>query len=159
MAIDVAMERLKPQSSTGSAAAEKPEPHGTEPSYTGTRFRHSVGGRFWVGICVCLAGVVFLALLNESLSTGWRLYVIGRIFKAAWAATIALFAANRATALPRFLAPPEQRPARLQATFHALRIIVAALGYYLPGWNPWTAGLTGVALIASRLARLAASFI
>lgn len=141
------------------------EPHGAESAYTGTRLRQFLTGQFWSGIGLCLAGLVFFALLNESVSTGWRLYVIGKIFKAAWAATVALFAATLATVFLRYLAPPEQRHTRLHATSHALRIIVAALtaiaalGYYLPDWDPWTAALAGVVLIAWTLAGLTASLI
>lgn len=143
----------------------KSEPHGVEPVYTGTRFRQHAAGQFWTGICVCLAGLVFLALVNESVSTGWRLYVIGKSFKAAWAATVALFAAILATTFLRYLALPEQGDTRFHASSHALRIIVAsltaiaALGYYLPDWDPWTAALAGLVLILWTLAGLAAGLI
>jgi urea transporter len=143
----------------------KSEPQGAEPAYTETRFRPSVARQFWAGICVCLAGLVLLALLNQSVSTGWRLYVIGKSFKAAWAATVALFAATLATTFLRYLAPPEQGGTRFHAISQGLRIIVAALtaiaalGYYLPDWDPWTAALAGLVLLLWILAGLAASLI
>jgi hypothetical protein len=127
-----------------------------------TRFRGILRAGVWVAIGAAAGALVLLVILNQSVSTGWRMYVLARILKTAWAATIAIFAAASASALLDWIATAEGPSGGRRVTFVILKIAVAAaaavgaFAYYLPDWDPWTAAFAGIVVVLWGAAALCA---
>lgn len=110
---------------------------------------------FWISLLASLTALLLLAVLDVVVSSGWRYFVLGKLFKAGWAVTVALGAGTLAAAALDLLGSEGDRtePQRRPLAAAALQWIVAtvtalvALGYLLPDWDPWTVGLSAVVLV------------
>jgi hypothetical protein len=108
---------------------------------------------FWRALVAALAIVVLLAILDQHLSTGWRMLVLERALKAVWAATAALFAGIAAELILDSAAPRRATSASRRHLFAALKWLVVlaassgALGYFVPDWTPLSAGFAIVTLV------------
>lgn len=108
-----------------------------------------------------------LVFLNDALSSGWRLYVLGRALRAAWAATMAVMFGTIAVTIIGMLVPERRHILSAQSViFELLRVVsalftaLATLGYFMPDWTRLSATvaalvmlvwiLTGVAAMAMR---------
>lgn len=109
---------------------------------------------FWQALAAAIVVLLVLAILNQRLSTGWRLYVLARALRAVWAATIAMIAATVAGLLLDAM-----RRARGGGGFRIQRILFAALkslivlitalgtlGYFMPDWTPLSAVFAALTL-------------
>lgn len=83
---------------------------------------------------------------------GWKVSVLAKIFKIAWATSVALvLAASAAHLSMRFVCAGDRAVhAMFSASAHvtdaaaATLVALVALGYLLPDWNPWTEGIAMV---------------
>jgi len=108
---------------------------------------------FWRALLAALVMVVLLAILDQHLSTGWRMFVLERALKAAWAATAALFAGIAAGLILDSAAPRRATSAYRRHLFAALKWLVVlaassgALGYFVADWTPLSAGFAILTLV------------
>lgn len=97
-----------------------------------------------MALAVSAVGLVALVAAEAAVPTGWRLFVLAKLLKAAWAGSVAIFAGAAAYAM---LAYGTEGPGRVHV--EAVRILVtfaasvSALGYFMPDWNVWTAFTAG----------------
>lgn len=108
---------------------------------------------FWLALAGAIVVLLVLAILNQRLSTGWRLYVLVRALRAVWAATIAMIVGTSAGLLldamirARRGGFPIQR--MLFAALKSLIVLVTALGtlgYFMPDWTPLSAVFAALTL-------------
>jgi hypothetical protein len=101
------------------------------------------------GTALALVG---LAALNGSVSTGWRLFVLDRVFKAAWAVSIAILAGAASLMITasagsrRIRGPARQVFREVVGLMLACAIAVGALDYFLPDWTRVTI-MSGVVVL------------
>jgi len=99
-----------------------------------------------------IAGLAALAEMNGSVSTGWRLFVLDRVLKAAWAVTIAIFAAATSQIVISVIAGGSRRGGArgifrdFSGLLFSIVVAVGALGYFLPDWTRLTI-IAGVATL------------
>lgn len=109
---------------------------------------------FWLALAAAIVVLLLLAILNQRLSTGWRLYVLARALRAVWAATIAMIAGSAAGLLLDAMIR-----ARRGGSFPIQRIVFTALkslivlitalgtlGYFMPDWTPLSAVFAALTL-------------
>jgi hypothetical protein len=107
------------------------------------------------------AGLTTLAGLNRTISTGWRMFVLDRVFKAAWAVTMAIVIAAIAQLLIRAIAssgPDDESRGRIRdvaAIFLSIGVAIAALDYFLPDWTRLSIMSGGAALFVWIVAAVA----
>lgn len=103
----------------------------------------------WFAVAGSAVGLIVLWRLNDSVSTGWRLYVLADVLRAAWAATAAVITAGFAVAMVDFAAGQGRR-ARGVGLFQVILALVtsiSALGYFMPNWSFWTGVFAGAVLL------------
>jgi peptidoglycan/LPS O-acetylase OafA/YrhL len=95
-----------------------------------------------------------LAITDQVVSYGWKVFVLTKIFKIVWAIglTLVLVALVR-DLLPKCLgnSEPHEPPPSRSSVFTAIAALLVALttlGYLLPDWNPWTEGIGALAATA-----------
>jgi hypothetical protein len=109
-----------------------------------------------------IAGLVALAELNGAVSTGWRLFVLDRVLKAAWAVTITILAAASSQLVIGVIAGGRRRSGTrglvrdLAGLAISIVIAAGALGYFLPDWTRLTIMAGAVTLLFWVVAVLAA---
>jgi hypothetical protein len=97
---------------------------------------------FWRAVLSAVAMLVVLAILEQHLSTGWRMFVLERVLKALWAATAAIFAGVGAGLVLDALNPRRPAIATRRHFFAALKwlivmaTVLGTLGYFMPDWTP-----------------------
>jgi hypothetical protein len=101
---------------------------------------------FWRALAGAIVVLLVLAILNQRLSTGWRLYVLARALRAVWAATLAMIVGIGAGLLLDAAVPARRgRFSKRRMLFAALRSIIVlvtalgTLGYFMPDWTPLAA--------------------
>jgi hypothetical protein len=105
---------------------------------------------------VTLIALGALALADQVVPYGWKVFVLAKIFRIAWATSVSLtLAVSIVVLLPRvsYLGDQEHAAhitAPVQAVTAASAVIAAfiALGYLMPDWNPWS-DLIGAAVVAT----------
>jgi hypothetical protein len=110
---------------------------------------------FRTSFIATLFALILLGWINESVSTGWRLYVLANIFKAAWAATAAVIASGIAVVAVSLLAGETQGHGRSSPspTLNAIRSLLAfvtataALAYFMPDWTVFTGTFAALVLM------------
>jgi hypothetical protein len=101
---------------------------------------------FWRALAGAIVILLLLAILNQRLSTGWRMFVLARGLRAIWAASIAMMVGIGAGLLLETIMP--RRGARfskrrmLVATLKSAVVmltVLGTLGYFMPDWTPFSA--------------------
>ncbi len=126
--------------------------------------RHVRAGGFdtrawWIGFAATALALLLLAWLEQSVATGFRIYVLTRVLKTAWAATIALAAAAlAATAMGVTIGAARETPVSRAARFVPAFVTgLAALGAMMPDWSEFSCAVAGVVVIIWAGAILVAS--
>lgn len=103
----------------------------------------------WFALAGSAVALIVLWRINDSVSTGWRLYVLADILRAAWAATVAVITAGLAVAVVDFTAGQGRRSWRTVMVRMILALVTAlsALGYFMPNWGFWTGLFAGAVLL------------
>jgi hypothetical protein len=108
---------------------------------------------YWRALAGAIVVLVVLAILNQRLSTGWRLFVLVRALRAIWAATIAMLVGIGAGLLLDATVRPRRGPLSkrriLLAAFKSIVVLVTALGtlgYFMPDWTPLSASFAALTL-------------
>ena len=118
---------------------------------------------FWRALLSAVAIVAALAVLEQHLSTGWRMFVLERALKAAWAATAAIFAGVGAGLVLDALAARRAAVTARRHFFAALKwltvmtTVLGTLGYFMPDWTPLSAGFAILVLMLWVIAGAAAA--
>ncbi len=101
---------------------------------------------FWRALASAIVVLLVLAILNQRLSTGWRLYVLARALRAVWAATIAMIVGIGAGLLLDATIRARRGGFSIRRMlFAALKSIIVlvttlgTLGYFMPDWTPLSA--------------------
>lgn len=110
---------------------------------------------FWIALLAAATALLLLAVLDVAAPSGWRYFVLGKLFKAGWAVTVAFAAGALAAAALDWLGgegsltDPRRRPLGAMGLQWIVATVTAlgALGYLLPDWDPWTVGLSAVVLV------------
>ena len=118
---------------------------------------------FWRAIASSILILLVLAILNQRLSTGWRMFVLDRALKAVWAATIAIIIGIGVglmldAAVPRRRGRLSKRRTMF-ATLKSIIVLITALGtlgYFMPDWTPLSAAFAALVLSVWLLAGLTA---
>jgi hypothetical protein len=126
--------------------------------------------RLWAALALTLIALVAMAITNQIVPYGWKVFVLAKIFKIAWATSVAFaLAASAVFFLPRIVREADLQCAQTgPGSIRAISVLAAALlafvtlGYLLPDWDPWTEGIgaavLGVwAIILAAAGRLPAS--
>ncbi len=114
-------------------------------------------------IVVVFIALGALAVTDQLVPYGWKIFVLSKIFKIVWAVGVALVLVYLAYyLLPRMLSMGNsEHPGPSPAATRAFTGIVAlpaafvTLGYLLPDWNPWTEAIGALAATAWTLLVLA----
>jgi len=98
-----------------------------------------------LALLLVAAGLFGLAVADSIVPTGWKYFVLAKILKAGWAAAVAVLAAVGVLVTFELLATARngtRRSSRLIGAglrgLVAFMVGIAALGYLMPDWNPWT---------------------
>lgn len=110
---------------------------------------------FRTAFIATIFALILLGWINETVSTGWRLYVLAHIFKAAWAGTAAVIVSGIAFAAVSFMAGEMQNPGRSSPTptLNGVRGVLvfvtatATLAYFMPDWALFTDAFAALVLI------------
>jgi hypothetical protein len=100
------------------------------------------------GIVATVAALFALAWLERSVATGFRIYVLARALRTAWAATLTLAAAVIAAGAVTLAAGHHGATAssRTAAALAAFATAIAALGAMLPDWSEFSCVVTGAVI-------------
>jgi hypothetical protein len=113
----------------------------------------SFASALWRALAGAIVVLLVLAILNQRLSTGWRLYVVARALRAVWAATIAMIVGTGAGLLLDAMIRARRGGFSIQrmlfAALKSLIVLVTALGtlgYFMPDWTPLSAVFAALTL-------------
>ncbi len=113
----------------------------------------SFASAFWRALVSAIVILLVLAILNQRLSTGWRMFVLDRALKALWAATIAMMVGiGTGLMLDAGIAARRGRLSKRRILFATLKSIIAlitalgTLGYFMPDWTPLSAVFAALTL-------------
>jgi hypothetical protein len=121
--------------------------------------------KLWKAFALTLIALAAIAIANQVVPYGWKVFVLAKIFKIAWATSVALgLAAFMAFLFPRiprgidFQSAPDAS-VLVQAIGAVAGALVAfvTLGYLLPDWDPWTEGIGAVVVAVWAILIVAAS--
>ncbi len=105
---------------------------------------------WWIGLAATASALLLLAWLERSVATGFRIYVLMRTLRTAWAATIALAAAVLTASAVGLAAGPARTTAVSRTARIALAFTtgLAALGAMLPDWSEFSCAVAGAVVLA-----------
>ncbi|MBF6567858.1 MAG: hypothetical protein IVW54_03155 [Candidatus Binataceae bacterium] len=97
--------------------------------------------------------LIAMEMLGQRLSTGWRLYVLDRVLKAAWAGTISVVIGTIVAMMLELGGLARMRISILRIAFEGLRALTVltaaagALGYFMPDWTPLSTAAAALVLL------------
>lgn len=115
------------------------------------------------GLISTAIGLAVLATIDTVTPYGWKVFVVAKIFKIAWAVTAALMAAAFVrvwlSAMMYREYPARAHGARTErvGTVAAAATALVLLGYLMPDWNPWSEAIGAAVLLGWVLVGVAAS--
>ncbi len=115
--------------------------------------RRSLTAAFWLSFASAMMVLIAMEMLGQRLSTGWRLYVLDRVLKAAWAGTISVVIGTIVAMMLELGGLARMRISILRIAFEGLRALTVltaaagALGYFMPDWTPLSTAAAALVLL------------
>lgn len=115
--------------------------------------RRGFTAAFWLSFASVMIVLIAMEMLGQRLSTGWRLYVLDRVLKAAGAGTISVVTGIIVALILEVGGPARMNISTLRIIFEGLRgltVLTAAagvLGYFMPDWTPLSTAAAALVLL------------
>ncbi|MGH7906865.1 MAG: hypothetical protein ACREP6_09575 [Candidatus Binataceae bacterium] len=118
---------------------------------------------FWIATACAAIILIAFTIITGDVSSGWRLFVLDRVFKAVWAATMSVMIGVAALIILGALVPANRDGVSVgRMAFTVFRILVAlvtaiaTLGYFMPDWTSFSAAAAAIVILIWVLAGLTA---